>query len=70
MVVMAWSVAAETGIVQLRTARPSISTVQAPQEPTPHPYLVPVRLSTSRSAQSRGMSPSTSSVRTCGLRST
>jgi hypothetical protein len=42
---------------------PSISTVHAPHRPMPHPNFVPVIPSTSRSTQSRGISPSTSTVR-------
>ena len=50
-----------TGMTQERTARPSTSTVQAPQSPMPQLYLVPVRPSCSRSTHSRGVVPSTSS---------
>ena len=32
-----------------------MSTVQAPQSPVPHPYLVPVRFDASRSAVFQGM---------------
>jgi hypothetical protein len=43
---------------QLRTALPSIWTVQAPQWPVPQPNLLPVRLDASRSAQSSGVAGS------------
>ena len=46
-----------SGVWQERTATPSTCTVQAPQAATPQPYLVPVRFSPSRSAQSSGISP-------------
>ena len=46
------------GTRQQRTALPSTWTVQAPQWPVPQPYLVPVRLDASRSAQSKGVSGS------------
>ena len=48
---------------QERTAWPSTCTVQAPQKPPPHPNFVPVRPSSSRRYQSRGMSGSPSNVR-------
>src|SRR5450830_1787521 len=44
------------GTTQERMATPSTSTVQAPQDATPQPNLVPVRPSSSRSTHSRGMS--------------
>src|SRR5918911_702161 len=52
------------GTEQERVATPSISTVQAPHCATPQPYLVPVRPTHSRIAQSSGVSggPSTSRV--------
>jgi hypothetical protein len=45
-------------IRQLRSASPSTWTMQAPQSPSPQPYLVPVRFAASRSAQSSGVSGS------------
>src|SRR5215471_19241754 len=45
---------------QDRTALPSIWTVQAPQRPEPHPYLVPVSLRCSRTTQSSAVSGSAS----------
>jgi hypothetical protein len=50
------------GVMQDRVAIPSICTVQAPQRATPQPNFVPVRPRTSRSTQSSGMSPSTSTL--------
>src|SRR6187401_1831911 len=47
--------AAETCTWQERCARPSMCTVQAPQNPAPQPYFVPVRPTMSRIAQSRGV---------------
>ncbi len=46
----------ETGTVQLVRRRPLISTLQAPQIPTPQPNLVPVSPSRSRSAHSSASS--------------
>ena len=46
-----------------RMAWPSTWTVQAPQKPPPHPNFVPVRPSSSRRYQSKGMSGSPSNVR-------
>ena len=65
MVVIGIPSAAETGRVQVRTARPSRCTVQAPQAAMPHPNLVPVKPSVSRSTHSNGVSGSTSTVRVC-----
>ena len=65
MVVIGIPSAAETGRVQVRTARPSRCTVQAPQAAMPHPNLVPVNPSVSRSTHSSGVSGSTSTVRVC-----
>jgi hypothetical protein len=47
---------AEICVWQDRTALPSIWTVQAPQRPEPHPYLVPVSLRCSRTTQSSAVS--------------
>src|SRR4029078_3791558 len=54
--------AVETGVMHDRTARPRRCTVHAPHWPMPQPNLVPVRLSTSRSTQSKGVSGATSTV--------
>src|SRR5437879_10450174 len=48
--------AAESGVMQERTASPSRWTVQAPQRAMPQPYLVPVSPSESRSTQRSGVS--------------
>ena len=48
--------------MQERTGAPSSRTVHEPHWPMPQPYFVPVRFSSSRSAQSSGISGSTSSV--------
>src|SRR5690349_16308374 len=45
---------------QERTGLPSIKTVQAPQSPSPHPYLAPARSRSSRSTLSRVRSASAS----------
>ena len=63
MVVMDMPSTADTGTVQVRTARPSTCTVQAPHAAMPHPNLVPVNPSVSRSTHSSGVSGSTSTVR-------
>src|SRR4029453_15217217 len=47
-------------VMQERVAVSSIRTVHAPHSALPQPNLVPVMPSTSRSTQSRGVSPSTS----------
>src|SRR5262249_5062731 len=47
---------APIGVWQARTGCPSTCTVQAPQSAAPHPNLVPVRPSSSRSAHSSGVS--------------
>src|SRR5262245_43903364 len=51
---------AEICVWQDLTALPSIWTVQAPQRPEPHPYLVPVSLRCSRTTQSSAVSGSAS----------
>src|SRR5262249_1802262 len=51
---------------QERSATPSICTVQAPHRPAPQPYLVPVRPTWSRMAQSSGVLGSASTA-TCRL---
>src|SRR5207245_8082133 len=58
---------AAAGVTHDRAARPSIWTVQAPHWATPHPYLVPVRCSSSRSTHSRGMSSAALTVRSVPL---
>ena len=55
MVVTSFPSAYETGVTQPRTATPSTCTVHAPQSAMPHPNLVPVSPSSSRTYQSRGM---------------
>src|SRR5216684_8892190 len=59
MVVIFLPSAAATGITQERTAAPSRCTVQAPHWAMPQPYLVPVRPTCSRIAQSKGVLGST-----------
>jgi len=49
-------------VMQERVAAPSTCTVQAPHSAQPQPNFVPVMPSRSRSTQSRGVSPSTSTV--------
>src|ERR1700682_3211465 len=63
MVVMALLPMLSMVVMQERVAAPSTCTVHAPHCATPHPNFVPVMPSTSRSTQSRGASPSTSTVR-------
>ena len=55
------SAASLTGVMQDRVASPSMMTVQAPHNPAPQPNFVPTIPSSSRSAQSSGISGSTSS---------
>src|SRR2546430_15831176 len=62
MVVICLLPAAATGVTQERIGRPSSCTVQAPHSAMPQPNFVPVRPMTSRSTQSSGMSPGTSTV--------
>lgn len=50
-----------TGDKHERIATPSRCTVQAPHNPLPHPYLVPVRFKTSRKTHSNGVFGSISS---------
>src|ERR1700722_9225393 len=51
-----------TAVWQERTASLPTMTVQAPQSPTPQPYLGPLMFNTSRSTHRRGMSGGTSTV--------
>ena len=51
-----------SAVMQERIGAPSICTVQAPHSAMPQPNLVPVMPSTSRSTQSSGVSPSTSTL--------
>src|SRR5262249_29792493 len=60
MVVTLRPATADAGVTHERTAVPSMCTVHAPHTAMPHPYLVPVRLSDSRSTQSSGISSGTS----------
>src|SRR5262245_32660668 len=59
MVVIGLPTAAATGITHERTALPSTCTVQAPHCAIPHPYLVPVSPTCSRSAHNSGVLGST-----------
>src|SRR5260370_31114765 len=52
-----------TEVTQERVATPSTWTVHAPQSAMPQPNFVPVIPSTSRNTHKRGVSPSTSTVR-------
>jgi len=67
IVVMLLSPTDDIGVMQERTASPSISTVHEAQNPTPHPNFVPVILRRSRSTHNRGMFASASTVRTSSL---
>src|SRR3984893_12111107 len=62
MVVIADAPTPSIGVMQERVATPSMRTVQAPHSAMPQPNLVPVMPSTSRSTQSSGVSPSTSTL--------
>src|ERR1700689_1112618 len=62
MVVTGWLLTLLTAVWQERTASPPTITVQAPQSPTPQPYLGPLMFNTSRSTHSRGISGGTSTV--------
>src|SRR5438093_8962229 len=62
MVVVGVPTARPAGNEQERTARPFISTVQAPHWPMPHPYLVPVSPIESRRTHSSGVSGSASTA--------
>src|ERR1035438_3318837 len=53
----------ETFVTHDRIGLPLRCTVQAPQMPMPHPYLVPFRSSSSRRTHNKGMSAGTSTVR-------
>ena len=59
--------ALDTGSTQERTALPFKCTVQAPHSAMPHPNLVPVSPSVSRSTHKRGVSGSTSTERSWPL---
>src|SRR5258707_45471 len=56
-----------TRIKHERMATPSRCTVQAPHNPLPQPYLVPVSPSESRSTHSSGVSGSPSNSTDCAL---
>src|SRR3569833_2234449 len=56
-----------TGVWHERWAAPFTWTVQAPQRPAPHPYLVPTRPSSSRNTHNKGISGGASNWRTCPL---
>src|SRR3954447_15820308 len=67
---MVWiflSCALATGVLQERVALPSTRTVQAPQRPSPQPYLQPVRSRSSRRTLSRVRSASASRSRRAPL---
>src|SRR5271163_1457514 len=68
MVVTLRPAIAESWVTQDRTAFPSKCTVQAPHNAMPQPNLVPLRPATSRSAHSKGMVGSASSVADLPLR--
>jgi co-chaperonin GroES (HSP10) len=55
------------GVTQERVGAPSTCTVQAPHNVIPQPNFVPVNPSTSRSTQSNGVSPWTSTERSIPL---
>ena len=59
IVVTRFPFASATGSEHERTGSPSTWTVQAPHCAMPQPYFVPVSPTTSRSAQSSGMSSGT-----------
>ncbi len=67
MVVILRPTSEPMGEMHERRASPSTWTVQAPHWAMPHPNLVPVRPSTSRSAHSRGMLGSASTWRSAPL---
>src|ERR1700692_904999 len=62
MVVTLRPATVDSGVTQERMALPSRCTVHAPQSAMPQPNLVPGRPATSRTAHSRGMLGSASSV--------
>src|SRR5260370_33765666 len=62
MVVTLRAATVDSGVTQERIALPSRWTVHAPQSAIPQPNLVPGRPATSRTAHSRGMLGSASSV--------
>ena len=67
MVVTDLPATSPTVTMQDFSALPSTCTVQAPQRPAPHPYLVPVRPAMSRRAHNRTVSSGPSSVRASPL---
>src|SRR6266404_1462685 len=67
IVVIAETPMLSIAVIQERVATPSTWTVQAPQSAIPHPNFVPVMPSTSRNTHKRGMSLSTSTVRSTPL---
>src|SRR5262245_17798932 len=67
MVVTCLPSASLTGREQERTASPLTCTVQAPHCAMPHPYLVPVSPTCSRSTHSKGVEGSTSTSFVCPL---
>src|SRR4029453_18358446 len=67
MVTMSLPTALLINVTQLRVAAPLTCTVQAPQSPMPHPYLVPVSCSRSRRYHNSGISGSPSNARSTPL---
>src|SRR5438128_9369373 len=65
--ILSLALIALTGIEQERITLPLMCTEHAPHCATPHPYLVPVRPTFSRSTHSRGVSASTCTSRTLPL---
>src|SRR5262249_36257891 len=62
MVVTDLPAISEICVWQENARLPSICTIQAPQRPVPHPYLVPVSFKPSRITQSNGVSVGASVV--------
>src|SRR5690606_8834700 len=62
MVVIFLPATAASRVTHERIAAPSACPVPAPPRAMPHPYLVPVRSTTSRSAHSSGMSAGASTA--------
>src|SRR5262249_11067145 len=63
MAVICLPATADPGVTHERVGAPSTWTVHAPQRAIPHPYLVPVSPSVSRTTHRRGMSGETSNWR-------
>src|SRR5258708_24284036 len=67
MVVTFLPATSETAVWQERTACPSRCTVQAPHNPAPQPYFVPVSCRCSRTTHSSGVCGATSTSTTLSL---